>query len=492
MNSIKKIISTTLVLIMLTAFLGCQKNPDVSAVVSKNDGSFDISVVQSSTTPQSGETNQTVSYHEQFTSTDGSVNFTMDIETVPNVNGGPVVKVQPHFLTGEDVQLVAYTLFGEDVSYYEARPTLGDTTTLYSQREIQSFLNRWSQYASQDALDTVFGTGSRNNVDTVKQFIEKYTEIYHSAPANTPQIPCEWTMKPDSVYVYSQADLETVDDSDRNLGIEAEFIYQNLPYRMIASTRNKNDFKINNISVSISPISPAGFDRDLLMVHLQNTDPPTEQIMENSKAEVSKWLEEMGLGHWQVDSCEKASYEFTEGGPELWSFTVRAVPVFEGVAAARREQLYNLKSKEAYASNYYMTDAEFQFNADGVLLDCNIYSPVDLNQVINGNAATLSTEELLARAKEHLSLSDAYAWGADPTSTVKQNANITIRRMEYGLTRVKVPNTDEQYYYVPGVTFWGSNEIVTDTGELWFNSENDYVLLILNAIDGSVVNSSGV
>ena len=67
-------------------------------------------------------------------------------------------------------------------------------------------------------------------------------------------------------------------------------------------------------------------------------------------------------------------------------------------------------------------------------------------------------------------------------------ANVSIDRIDYGLTRVKVPNTDESYYYVPGIVFWGSSEIVhQDTDEVWDATE-ERVILVLNAIDGSVIN----
>ena len=136
-----------------------------------------------------------------------------------------------------------------------------------------------------------------------------------------------------------------------------------------------------------------------------------------------------------------------------------------------------------------MTEATFTFNANGVLLSCEIYSPVDIVQVVNENAATLSVDDLLKRAKEHLSLSDKYQYGFIVEEEKDQlQANVSIDRIDYGLTRVKVPNTDESYYYVPGIVFWGSSEIVhQDTDEVW-DSRSESVILVLNAIDGSVIN----
>lgn len=64
----------------------------------------------------------------------------------------------------------------------------------------------------------------------------------------------------------------------------------------------------------------------------------------------------------------------------------------------------------------------------------------------------------------------------------------------YGLTRVKVPNTDESYYYMPAIIFWGDIQFQGEnTGNVYdvesgFNSA--FPLLILNAVDERVINST--
>lgn len=494
MNSIvKRLICITMVACAAATMLGCQQNPENPAVASKNDGAFDINVVQSATEPADGEKIRMFSYEDKFTSTDRSVNFTLDIEGTCPTAGLPVVEVEPHYLTGEDVKQVAYSIFG-DVDFYEARPILGDELDIYSKREIVQFLNRWSMYANQDALDEVFGQGSRNKAETVRNFIEQYTEMLESAKEEIKRAPCEWVLKPDSVYLYSGKELEAADNADRNFGIEAELEYQNLPYRFGASTRNRADFKMNYIYGMLDNASPAGFDRDLLTVPLQKTSPPTQEALEKAKRIVSDWLNGMGLGEWEIDECKSNCWSFGQAGVKLWRITIRAVPVFNGASAIRREQLNNLKSDEVYASNYYITDAEFNFSANGKLLDFWIYSPVDVKTVINEHVATIEMDELVERAKQQLSLSDIYEYSLVSAEEVNQfSCNVDISRLEYGLSRVKVPNTDESYYYVPSITLWGTSEtIYKETGDVWYGDDEERVLLILNAIDGTVIDSSGV
>lgn len=94
----------TLFLVM-TAFIlcGCQQSPDNTAVVSKNDGSFDVNILQSATTPTTDNdktsydanatTEQVMQISDNFFSTDNSVEFTIDIShTIDNLPM-PVVKV---------------------------------------------------------------------------------------------------------------------------------------------------------------------------------------------------------------------------------------------------------------------------------------------------------------------------------------------------------------------------------------------------------------
>ena len=490
-KQLKKWQSAVCALLCLGILTACAANPTQEVVKSKNDGAFDANVVQSATTPTSGETEQNISWQEQFTSTDGSVNFTLDAQTTVPVGGSPVVEVQPHFFTGEEVQRVAYTIFGEDVDYYEALPLLGEPTECYSKQEIQTFLTRWSQYTSQEALDAALGKDSGDSAETVKGFIEKYTAYYEIAADNIPRNSCQWKFQPDSVYMYSAADLETVDNSDRNSGIEAEFTYQGYPYRIIASIRDREDFKISNLSIRLMPNTPASFDGSIQLASLLNTDAPTQETMEEAQTTVMGWLNNLGLGTWAVDSCETSHYT-TNGesdGLDQWTFTIHAVPVFEGAAAIGGVQIGNLRNEEEYASNYYMTEASFTFNADGILTEVQLWSPVDVVQTVNENAATLSMDDLLKRAMDHLSLSDMYEYGfISEDAQGKLHAEVAIDRIDYGLMRVKVPDTDDRYYYVPGIAFWGSSEIVhQDTGEVW-DSREEQVLLILNAIDGSVIN----
>ena len=476
-----------ILLAMMCTFCSCQSAPEKESIISKNDGSFDANAVQSA----EGDTPKSILLQESFTSTDKSVTFTFDAKLEVPTMALPVVEVVPHILSEEDIRRGAYAIFG-DVTYYEALPLLGEPTEIYSKSQIQDFLSRWSVYSSQEALDAVFGPESYNQADVVKKFIESYTAFLEDAPDEVNIIPCKWKLIPDYMYFYTGADLETVDSPNPNYNIEADLIFERMPYRFQASVRNEEDFKLNTLYGRTDRITPAGFDSDLYWVELQNTGVATEEVMEIAAKKVSRWLEDMNLGQWMIDCCTPKHWYFSGNqGTEQWNFTVTAVPVFAGTPAIRRNQITNLRSEEAYASNYYLTDASFTFNAEGKLLEFCINSPVDVKNVVNEHTKTLSIEQLLERAKEHLSLSDIHEYTA--TAGAEKNdldCKVKVNKIEYGLTRVKAPHTDESYYYVPALIIYGSSETVDNrSGEVWELVE-EYPLLILNAVDGSVIPNS--
>ena len=129
-NYLKVMLVFSFVLAFLTA---CQKSPESGVVVSKNDGSFDVSVIESATEATKPTQNDTASeevvletepspsyYFEQdFSSSDGSVTFQMRLDVETRSSSMPVVEVSPHFLTEEDVQRVGKALLG-NADFYEA------------------------------------------------------------------------------------------------------------------------------------------------------------------------------------------------------------------------------------------------------------------------------------------------------------------------------------------------------------------------------------
>ena len=118
-----------------------------------------------------------------------------------------------------------------------------------------------------------------------------------------------------------------------------------------------------------------------------------------------------------------------------------------------------------------------------------MYSPIEIKEVVNENVAMLSIDDLLAKAKTYLELSDLYAYGIGPEIERlkdKMGCKVEISNLDIGLTRIKVQDSDD-YYYVPSIMLKGNVEYYDKKStEILFVADN-VTLLVLNAVDGSII-----
>lgn len=478
---------------------GCQNAPERPAIISKSGRDFDTAVVASdgetqalsdSETQALSDNTSNVTYRRSFTSTDGSVNFVMDIDQTVNSSVMPVVQVKPHFLTGEDAKRVATSLF-PSADFFEAEP---ERAKNYSQNEIQVKLGRWSQYANIDALEKLYGdSASEDYVDLIKSFIEDYTLMYEQAPVENPHTPCEWKMRNSSVYTLTADELAEASVSDFSDEMSTQFSVNGIPYCLTATTRNKSDYKVNMISCYMyDGLCPRDLDERIFAAKLCRTEEPSQEQVDVIKSDVNKLLSSFDLGQWQIDECYVKSKNY--GSETEYLVCVNAVPVLNGVSALRRPQISSLRNQNGYAANYYLTDAQFVFSANGDLISFSLFSPLDIQEVVNENVKVLSIDNLLNQAQEQLELSDSYNYGFGPFLEIIKDevqCNVTVSEIEYGLSRIKVPDNEEAYYYVPSILLKGCSEYIgKENGKTYYISEKPEVLLVINAVDGTIINAT--
>lgn len=497
----KKWVSALAFLLCLTILTACAANPTAPVVVSKNDGSLDIENIQSATQPevQREVELQKLQYTDHFQSTDGSVDITIDLDEDLPTNALPMVEVEPRYLTGSDARRVAEVIFGVDAKFYEQRPVLADKE-IFSKSVIAEKLEKWQTWLDVDYMTQLYGDAeaAQRDVELVKLFIDDYTARYASAPEADPRVSCQWTLKTDSVYTYDEAQLETWDTSEDCMSIQAEVDMDGVPYRFSISVRDGSDFQLNNIYANIADYyGPSTIGYDEWIAKLTRTEKPDQSQSAAIQAKAETWLAQMELGDWAVDQCYLETHTY-HGTPEYF-ITVTATPVLSGSTAIRQPGINTPKRKDAYASHYYMTDATFRFAPGGELIDMQITSTIDMTQVVQEAVATLPMEELLEQAKTRLTLTDAasFFWPQDMLEFYEEiiggekiNCVVTVSGANYGLVRIKAPDSDNHYYYVPALMLLGDVEYRgQDTGtvyERYSDLETDpYYLLCLNAINGS-------
>lgn len=422
-----------------------------------------------------------------FTSNDGTIEFYLHIDDEVIGEVIPEVRVVPHFFTGEEAKHVANVLFG-DAQFYEEEPF---ETVEFSKGEIQQKLDRWKKYASEDALRVLFPNKIdepsyiTSALEVVNKFINEYEERYVNAPTEIVHDSCRWELRSSIEYMFPEEEWGNYDPSDNNEEVYVRVISNGTHYTLGASQRDNETFRVNNIHAILGgDISPYNIDEEIQDAELCRTAEPTVEQLTAAKEKAENWLSQMQLGNWQVDEC----YVETRGTGEQTEYRicVNAVPVFYGIPAMRREQIGALRGREEGKTYYYYTDANFEFAPNGELLFFHMYSPVDIvdsSYVDN----TLSIDELMEIAKEKLIASHASDYGILAALSDEIGCRITVRDVDYSLTRMTDEDTREPFVYSLGASLSGDVEYYNMVSGEIVDVEENRVLLVLDGMNGDIV-----
>lgn len=487
MKQVRKRLRGALAVVMCFSTLtACAANPNRDAVTSKNDGVFEANMTNPATAPLDEQVHDTGT----FTSTDGTVEYVMDLQQQIASDPLPVVEVVPHFFTGEEVKHICNVLLGDT----EWREQIHEDDPQYSKSELQKKLKWMTEIANEDAMRTLMGdTGGPDydfaeEMDTLKRYMQYYTVMLETAPEENPRAVCDWTFKDESLYV---------SPSYGNKVIHATTYIEDTEYHVYAVERDKGDYKLSSLSVGLGS-NRDYLDKAYLYSKLLRTDRPAQEQIEKLSEKAQSLLDQMGLGQWQVSNAEVS--EELCGDTAEYTVMIRAVPVLSEAAAIYDQPIENLTSEDANASNYHTASASIYFSANGDLINFDMNSPVDIRAVVNEGAATLSMEELLNRAKDHLALT-----GIEETRgyyilsryyETPVTCQVVLDQIQFGLVRVKAANQDFTYYYTPALAVYGTvkyydkgtdNEVDEPYLEAYAKSRP---LVWINAIDGSIISAS--
>ena len=494
----KKFLSAVFAFVLIVSILcGCQKAPSKEAVISKNDGVFQERIDQTGPPQEEvqGENPTSIQCSEQFTSTDGSVHFTIDINKEIAADVNQVIEVAPHRLTEDDIRRVAKVLLG-DVDFYERRSS---TNPQYSKAQYQQMISRLSAYSNREALTNLMGvSGADTYLEYVQKFIESWTRKYETAPTEDPRIPCDWTLKKERHYNDNEVEIgkRTVADDSDVLYVNAE--KNGIEYIYSVITKDDDGYKVNRLNLNLTEgLGLYPVDMAIYRSMLCRTEEPTAEQIDTANIKVQDLLSKMELGQWQISETTveaKQIDDITE-----YTIHITAVPNLNGVPAIYGQSAGNLQN--AYDATYFMTYAEFILSANGDIVYFNLDSPLEIIDTRNENVATLSVAELMKSCIQHLSFSDADAYGL-PTDVREEIENVSeqnllcqvaISDVEYVLGRVKKPDSDDHYYYIPIMVLNGIVNYIGEKDERCYYtnchvpSEGIPHLIWINAIDGSIV-----
>lgn len=167
--------------------------------------------------------------------------------------------------------------------------------------------------------------------------------------------------------------------------------------------RNQEDYKLNRFIFQLGGASvDTHMDRKIYWSMLCRTGEPTEAQIKAVQEKVMNLLENMVLGQWQIANTQ--IQKSWPGAEREYMICINAVPVLNRIPAVYGQE--NAAQSEDYVGAYALTQATFLMSANGDVINVEIDSPIEVKAVLNENMATLSFDELVERAQQHLSFSD--------------------------------------------------------------------------------------
>ena len=222
------LITSLFFILLLTA---CASNPEKEVVTSTQDGSFDISILESSpdittnsnedVAPTASSEAKYIQYTESFTSTDGSVEFYFNFDQDIADQAYPVVEVCPYMLTNKDAQTIASALFG-NTEFYEAPPAFGGIKDMFSKAEMREAIQRWSSYTNEQMLLDLF-PNMENRRDRLNWYLERikgdvadFSTLIEEMTETNPRSAAMWEFQPEWKYQYPESDVPEEIRTDSN------------------------------------------------------------------------------------------------------------------------------------------------------------------------------------------------------------------------------------------------------------------------------------
>ena len=205
------------------------------------------------------------------------------------------------------------------------------------------------------------------------------------------------------------------------------------------------------------------------------------------------------MAHVQTDLCRATVFDDTwmritdSQKEECYVFTF--TPVYGGIAQlyapeARNDNLMTMEGVYMYEQAWdYEYSLKWPANFVQVYVDDSglaeffEYSPAKIIEQVNDNVAMLPFDDIFESFKKNIFYSSVW------TSGSLRRLKINIERIEFGMIRVPMKDDPDVFYMVPAWQFIGSRKEIAISGNTPRN-ESGKTFLVLNAIDGSVINTA--
>ena len=424
-----------------------------------------------------------------FMSDDGIVQYRftgtaklLDVERIP------VLLAEIRFRTPGEVEKICRVLCGDNPIY--------EYTEQMTKPNLEEEILQIRKSLDPDAMYEYY-QGNSELIEQAKQFLEQRLELleeqYQTASDQIGYQPCNFIFMPDS-YWHTTSGLSGGDGDS----ITAVSEVDGVPMYMQEFQHNGTDYRMDNYYYYPDERSAMSFGKKAADIYQK--EPITEEDAQDYIAKIEATLDKMGIGTWKCSGYRIDETEFY--GRPRYSLYTEWTPYYEGIPVTKQPQIWNLKSDGVFVAKYRYEELSLEYTSGRVII-MTYFSPLGVKEIVNENVEILPYDEIMDRIIKQLamtytkqSVAQSLEWILfDPeTGNLKplEGATVLVKGIELGYVRINVPDSETEFYFVPGWTVTGTlvpgNEYVNEDvlHEEWVE-ESTTTLLCINAIDGSVI-----
>lgn len=434
---------------------GCQVTPKEDIAVNKNDVGLESKILQSESTVDNDSLKRNSHWEDKWITDVDDISIAVDADVETLGEKYSVVRVLPHDITSDEVKDWADVLFEGNKAY--------EPETVMTKNEIEESILKFKQKMNnKDELIDEYGSEEEadRTISYYEKLIENLEQLYPTAPEQHERKECDWNFKP---YEYYNDGMLGTEDSvlSDNYELNAEAEVNGRKAIISATNRNASDYILHYLWFYYDDI-PEGSEKKTI------TQEEAEEVCNGI-------LSKMGnQDQWYLYDISNQEDE------DRQIMTLYYTPVYNGVPTVLVKDLYNIKSDDIYAANYFYQSLEISMY-NGELNYIYLTSPSDVTEIVNENVQLMDFDIMMDKAKNYMQLKiSKTSFGEDFMENEK--ISVEINDIQLAMFRIKEKNKDS-YLMVPAWTFYGNvldnqNQVVRENEQL----------LVMNAIDGSSIN----
>jgi len=478
----KRIIKLSLTLLMIFGMVACQTTPEESAVQQKDASVLMEKIASGEISEESGENQLFTSdkWEETINIMDGTVtvNFNAKINA-PQEMAYPVIQIKPVGFDMDDFYTIQQTFFeGQEIYGLGERP----------KEYLEELILKKKQWINDP--ESNFNTTNRTKAQYKSALQERLDEI--------DQLEAEYLAAP----TWDEIEPITMTDKILRMGpilafqTIAEPAENSIPALYICATEEYNyrnnfieiqTYESQNLDMSKWAADDTGF----------LTPPPIKTSKQEIIRQAEALIKSLGIEGMVMSSCELSL-------PDNDTCRIVFSKEYNGVAVNYTNNDVESDGATLYTHPWPAERIEMAFNDNG-LLTFLWQSPSEEVEILSDNIELLAFEKIQDIARNQLS--NRFKWGEDGIQEkYATEKRVVINEIRLGMMRVSIPNRTDEYMVIPVWDFYGDYALIVPAkdvsktqfltnedgeGEFWAHfSDQDYSLLTVNAIDGSIIDRS--